>query len=675
MNDEEQFRELVDRWENLHEQGQDASVEELCRDCPQLANRLRKWIKLLRASDWLCKPMVDGDGPTERFDGATTNKDERPQSIPAADFLKNLADCGLVLPADMDGLGSAVDGNALAAQLVEQKKLTAYQADCICRGKTKHLVLGEYVILDVLGSGGMGRVFRALHRKMNRVVALKVLPPSAMDCAESVERFQREIQAVAKLSHPNIVTAHDAGSCGDMYFFVMDLIDGQDLAQCVKEHGPLPVKEALDYVLQVAKGLEYAHGQGVVHRDIKPSNLIVDAGGTVKILDLGVARCQNAPLDGNLTNTGCLLGTVDYMAPEQAINTKQADHRADIYSLGCTLYFLLTGQPVYGGETAMERLLAHRDNPIPSLTSACSDAPEWLDSVFKKMAAKQPEARFQSMDEVVAALERCQRVPRSGKHWLGVAAVAFGIVVAVAFIGTLAWKFSSTIRYGEPTQPIIEHPTATERRSLEWIFSNGGSVEVLLNGKRQSAASAQQLPPPPFTVVKVELRHRGKMAEDDLANLAPLTATEDVLLGNDSLTGVGCRYFATMPNLRRIQLWGTQVNEEGLREIAKLKNLTMLNIGNNRNITDAALEHIKDMNNLQVLNIGATSITDEGLRHVANLENLTSLTLLRTKITDAGLSHLARLRKLESLNLREANVTAEGIKRLKAQLPNCQIQQ
>jgi serine/threonine protein kinase len=681
MNDEEQFRQLVDRWEDLHEQGQDASVEELCRDYPHLEDRLRKWVRLLRASDWLCKPMVDGNGPTERFDGATTNKDERPQQIPAADFLKNLADSGLVSPADIEGFSSAVDGNALAAQFVEQGKLTQYQADCICRGKTKHLVLGEYVILDVLGSGGMGRVFRALHRKMNRVVALKLLPPSAVDCEESVQRFQREIQAVAKLSHPNIVTAHDAGSCDGIYFFAMDLIDGQDLTQCVKEHGPLPVKEALDCVLQVARGLEYAHGQGVIHRDIKPSNLIVDDAGTVKILDLGVARFEGTPLNDNLTNTGCLLGTVDYMAPEQAINTKQADHRADIYSLGCALYFLLTGEPVYGGETAMERLLAHREHDVPSLTKACPGAPEWLDSVFQKLVAKKPEARFQSMGEVVAALEQCDAGRKKSRFWLR---AATGLLVIVAVILVLALKFSYWSNAPVPissTAPAPRSanapasPSAAEVKAIEWIFDMGGSVEILANEKRWSVKSMSLLPSFSFTIVKINLAHNRKITDDDLAKLAPLKTTEDLLLGQDTITGVGCRHLAALPNLRTLQLWATRVGLEAVEQVATLNQLTSLNLGNNRNITDAALERIKGMKNLRTLNIGLTSITDEGLKNLRGLSNLTTLSVMRTTVSDNGLADLACLRKLESLNLRETRVTEEGIKRLKAQLPNCQIQQ
>ena len=300
--------------------------------------------------------------------------------------------------------------------------------------KEKHQVIGEYMLLEELGGGGMGRVFKAVHGRMNRTVAVKLLPESLVRSPESVERFHREIQALARLSHPNVVAVHDAGTADGTHFYVMDLVDGDDLARLVREHGSMPVEQALDCILQAARGLEYAHAQGIVHRDVKPSNLILDHDGTAKILDLGIARFQPQPSEAadDLTKTGCILGTIDYMAPEQAMNTRRADHRADIYSLGCTLHFLLTGQPVYGGDTVMERLVAHREHPVPSLRKACPAAPSWLDGIFRKMVAKKPEDRYQSVDcaglrpgaevcasESATALDRGHGAARAGHRGMG----------------------------------------------------------------------------------------------------------------------------------------------------------------------------------------------------------------------------------------------------------------
>ena len=255
----------------------------------------------------------------------------------------------------------------------------------------------------------MGVVLKAQHRRMKRTVAIKVLSSAAMKPPEAVERFHREVEAAAKLSHPNVVAAYDADEHQGMHYLVMEYVEGRDLASIVKDLGVLDVQQAADCTLQAARGLQYAHEQGIVHRDMKPGNLLLDKKGTVKILDMGLALIAGAEVapagPERLTNTGQVMGTCDYMAPEQALDTHAADHRADIYALGCTLYRLLTGKPPYEGETLMQILLAHRESPIPSLCEARPEAPVELDACFQRMVAKEPGDRQQSMAEVVAELE------------------------------------------------------------------------------------------------------------------------------------------------------------------------------------------------------------------------------------------------------------------------------
>ena len=337
-------------------------------------------------------------------------------AISVDQFVHQLADSSLMSADEVAALIDALpadkkpqDGEQLARELVRQKKLTAYQAQQVYAGKGKSLVLGNYVILDKLGQGGMGLVLKAEHRRMKRLVALKVLSPKVTKTPEALRRFQREVEAAARLKHPNIVTAYDADEAGGTHFLVMEYVDGTDLSSLVKKRGPLPLDQALDCILQAARGLQYAHEHGVVHRDIKPANLLLDRQGTVKILDMGLARLDSAGAEQDqLTGTGQIMGTVDYMAPEQAMDTKHADARADIYSLGVTLWYLLTGRPLFDGETTVEKLMAHQTKPVPSLRSACPDVSPELEAVFAKMVAKTPEARYQTMAEVIADLEQCR---------------------------------------------------------------------------------------------------------------------------------------------------------------------------------------------------------------------------------------------------------------------------
>lgn len=307
------------------------------------------------------------------------------------------------LPADQQPQTAA----EVARMLCQRGRLTQFQAEAVCDGRVDDLVLGNYLLLDPLGQGGMGRVYKARHRRMDRVVAIKMVLAKAARSPDAIARFQREARAAARLSHPNIAAAYDADEARGIPFLVMEYVDGPDLASLVAEQGPLSVTTAVDHVLQAARGLEYAHRQGVIHRDVKPRNLLVDREGTVKIMDLGLARVEGlsgAAADG-LTRTGQVMGTLDYLSPEQALDARCVDARTDIYSLGCTLYFLLVGKAPYEADTPTKRMLAHRNQPVPSLRSARPDVPEALEELFQRMLAKAPADRPQSMSEVIAALE------------------------------------------------------------------------------------------------------------------------------------------------------------------------------------------------------------------------------------------------------------------------------
>jgi serine/threonine protein kinase len=271
----------------------------------------------------------------------------------------------------------------------------------------EHGRIGQYEILGKLGQGGMGAVYRARHLELGKQVALKILPTDQM-YELNIARFKREIRASGQLEHPNIVTAHDAGQYQGVHYLAMSLVDGIDLSELVARHGPLPAADACELARQAALGLQYIADQGLVHRDIKPSNLMLARDGRVKLLDLGLARSVGDATATTMTMTGAMIGTADYLAPEQWDHPQSADARADIYSLGCTLYFLLAGRAPFADlahNTVLAKMHAHQNVAPPPITRFRPDLPPALVDALNQMLAKKPENRFASCSLVASALE------------------------------------------------------------------------------------------------------------------------------------------------------------------------------------------------------------------------------------------------------------------------------
>jgi predicted Ser/Thr protein kinase len=263
----------------------------------------------------------------------------------------------------------------------------------------------RYRLIEVLGSGGMGCVYRAEHRLMERPVALKVISRELTRDPAAVERFRREVKTAARLSHPNIVTAHDAEQANDLHFLVMEYVEGVSLDRLVEQRGRLPVAQACEYVRQAALGLQHAHERGMVHRDIKPQNLMLTPQGQVKVLDFGLARfVSDSQPTGPLTKLGSIMGTPDYISPEQANDSRTADIRGDIYSLGCTLYYLLTARVPFPDGSLLQKLMAHVEKQPQPITELRGDLPDGLVSVLNRMMAKDPARRYQSPGEAAQAL-------------------------------------------------------------------------------------------------------------------------------------------------------------------------------------------------------------------------------------------------------------------------------
>lgn len=287
-----------------------------------------------------------------------------------------------------------------ATRLIQAGILTPFQAKLILQGKHRGFKLGPYRILNQIGAGGMGQVFLAEHAQLRRKIALKVLPgKQALDPA-NVDRFYQEARAAATLDHTNIVHAYDVACDKGTHFLVLEYIDGVTLDRLLAERGRLPVGESVSYAVQAAAGLQHAHEKGVAHRDIKPANLLVGRDGIVKILDLGLAQFFE---DSGTNLTRGVMATTDYAAPEQLTDCALADHRADIYNLGATLYHLLTGRPPFEGTTAA-KMLAHQLTAVTPPHAICHDVPDELSAVVEAMLAKDPADRYQTAAEVVQAL-------------------------------------------------------------------------------------------------------------------------------------------------------------------------------------------------------------------------------------------------------------------------------
>lgn len=388
----------------------------------------------------------------------------------------------------------------------------------------------RYQVLKQLGAGGMGTVYQARHRLMERLVALKVVKPHLVDKPGAVDRFRREARAAAQLSHPNIVTAYDAETVGNAHFLVMEFVEGENLADLGARQGPLPAAQACDYVRQAALGLEHAHQRGTVHRDIKPQNLILTPQGQIKILDFGLARflSESGPENGD-TQAGVVMGSPDYMAPEQARDAHHADIRADIYALGCTLYQLLAGRVPFPGGSAVDKVSAHLHRQPAPLSRLRRDLPAELVQVVQRMMAKEPAQRYPTPAVAAEALTPfCQAPPAPAvvpqrQRRTAVRLIAGAALLALGVIGLLLGapvivkdfrqeKAPAPVTKQEPTKEaraaLGSHTSRTPRSKEFDEFPITASVAGKETKQEKQVAAASSTEPQPL---KQYLKSRGKI--------------------------------------------------------------------------------------------------------------------------------------------------------------------
>jgi serine/threonine-protein kinase len=347
------------------------------------------------------------------------SNDQRSTAAVPPDLLPLIRRSGLLTDRQFEEVSGKIqrgeyprDSSALAGRLVAEGVLTEFQVSRLLRNKAHGFQVGPYIVLDRLGEGSKGRVFKAQHKLMGRLVALKIIAPQIASRASSIARFHREMRLLGRLDHPNVVRAFDADQVGNLLYIVMEFIDGRDLERVLLDRGQLSAALVASYMAQAALGLGHAHDRGIVHRDVKPTNLLLSKEGQVKVLDLGLGALMEADSETSFaTAAGHSVGTLNYMSPEQ-VTASEVDGRSDLFSLGCTMYHLLTGQIPFPGETVVECLTRRaRGGPVP-ITTLRPDLPPRVVEVLDKLMACRPEDRFQTAAEAALAL---QAVAKQGK--------------------------------------------------------------------------------------------------------------------------------------------------------------------------------------------------------------------------------------------------------------------
>jgi serine/threonine protein kinase len=558
--------------------------------------------------------------------------------------------------------------------------------------------IGPYQVVAKLGAGGMGSVYKAVHTKLKRVVAIKILPSSRTRDAASIMRFEREMKAIGSLAHRNIVAATDAGEAGGMHYLVMEFVDGIDLSALVRHVGPLATADACEIARQAALGLKEAHDHGIIHRDIKPSNLILAEAGqeiaepVVKILDFGLARL--APRHGELdelTVSGQIMGTLKYMAPEQCESSRDVDIRADVYSLGATLYRLLSGEPPFSNDRfdSPLTLIAALSNELPvPLATRTSDLPAKLVAIVERMMAKNRHERFATPDEVIEALTPWSQ----GADLAGLLARARGMeerspeiqsITADRASASIAAIFGSqlaTPRRANPRAVLLAAGALLALVAACLLLWSFDAFDGVLKKREASGESVTHARDVAQWLVSQQAAFGIATAARGFVNLEPgeelpadftqlITANLD---GNKAISNEDLARFDNLPMFTTLGVSWTTIGDEGLRKLRELPLLKHVFLSETK-ITDAGLKELQRFPKLSVLHLYGTQTTDAGLEHFAGNPMLSELSLVDCDITDVGLKHLTELKRLKKLSLERTGVTAEGVAKLRLALPKCDV--
>lgn len=638
----------------------------------------------------------------------------------------------------------------IAKLLARRGWVTRWQAQQLLAGRSK-MYLGKYKLLEGLGRGGMGSVFKAEQPALKRVVALKVMSRELIQRPGALARFQREMRAAGALNHPNIVVAHDADSVGDTHFLVMECVNGYNLKEWIEHYGQMPIDWASDVIRQTALGLQHAHEQGMVHRDIKPSNLIIateESSGLpiVKILDMGLAKFASggqssntnwdgletvSTAEGSLTMTGQIIGSPNYIAPEQAEDALGADIRSDIYGLGTVFFEMLTGHLPFNGTNILEILRAKLEHEAPRVSDLRPEIPPELDDIVAHMLARIPDDRFQSPIEVADLIEpfadyspdvdpdsESEAAPE--KRRLSDASIS---IPAVSTIGTtVEAKADDTVNefidlladraIVQTDEPTIAEKTRQKRDrnkqkdSKAWLF-NGMIAGLVLafitsviflwdsnegkNGKAGKTSRGGQVepkrenaPPNEHRLVADWVLGNGGQITIQVGGRQRIIKDKDsipdddfviVKLSLEKASGIQIARLGLIKgliSLESVSLSRCDVTDNDLDTLTGLPSLSVLDLSYT-SVTGAGLEQLAKITQLTQLNISRTIVSDNGIEMIAELKRLTSLNLEQTDVSDDAVQYLKTLNRLQFLNVRNTMITVKGAKELSAALTDCDV--
>ncbi len=710
----ETLLDLLSDWEISRNSGASPDASEICKDHLELLPRFQEEVKKLEKTNW----MVDSGHSdqasqlqikNEFGSGAVCSIDSSITPVELLNRMRRLNVFDVQEIAEINDSLSSKSSDEITKDLVAAGKLTKYQSKALLGVNHYPLVIDRYTIIDFIGSGGMGIVFKARHQKMDRVVALKTMPAFQQESAIRKERFRREINSLCQLKHSNIVGAIDALEWNEQLYLVMEFASGKDLNAIVRDHGPLPTESAMAVIFEIAKALDFAHKKGIIHRDVKPANILLADDGTVKLLDLGLAKIKSE--SESLTQSGGIVGTPNFLPPEHFDNLELTS-AADIYSLGCTLYFLLTGSAPFESKQIINTIVAHKSHPIPRLPPQVRFS-ESVEPILNSLLAKSPSDRPASMASI------CESIKNSGL-------IDNQKLIQIDTLGTLPRQISAPVT-SQPLSAITNSATNSpmgpfnNRRNIafaslsiiaiglliaafflmretkpesqnikiaKWVLSyDGCSIEFETSVGLQTTSNLDTLPNEEFTITGIQLfaptdppdflafskltklnwLSLSDFSEDEVryVNLSKLSGLKKLYLENCDINDLAVNEIATLGKLHELHLpycnfLGNVM--ENLR-LNKLKSLTILDLDS----TGIGKTEILAMNlpaSLHEVDVSSNELNDNAVTVLANLPNLKRLVLYENPITDQSIQLIQELKNLETLDLSFTKVNGPVLSRL-----------